>query len=140
MMHHIAPRCTITLHNAPFMSSNLYIPKTCQHCGNLFTARTTVTKYCGDSCAKKAYKARKRKEKVDAALQETKANQEAQDSITVSADSLSNKDFLSITDASKLIGVSRWTIQRMIKRGQLKAVPFGRKHIVARHQIENLFN
>ncbi|RFN60531.1 DNA-binding protein [Marixanthomonas ophiurae] len=122
------------------MSSNLYIPKTCQHCGNLFTARTTVTKYCGDSCAKKAYKARKRKEKVDAALQETKANQEAQDSITVSADSLSNKDFLSITDASKLIGVSRWAIQRMIKRGQLKAVPFGRKHIVARHQIENLFN
>jgi|TARA_R100000479_G_scaffold51000_2_gene23940 excisionase family DNA binding protein len=140
MMHHIAPRCTITLHNAPFMSSNLYIPKTCQHCGNLFTARTTVTKYCSDSCAKKAYKARKRKEKVDAALQETKANQEAQDSVTVSTDSLSNKDFLSITDASKLIGVSRWTIQRMIKRGQLKAVPFGRKHIVARHQIENLFN
>ncbi len=122
------------------MSSNLYIPKTCQHCGNLFTARTTVTKYCSDSCAKKAYKARKRKEKVDAALQETKANQEAQDSVTVSTDSLSNKDFLSITDASKLIGVSRWTIQRMIKRGQLKAVPFGRKHIVARHQIENLFN
>lgn len=122
------------------MSSNLYIPKTCQHCGNLFTARTTVTKYCGDSCAKKAYKARKRQEKVEAALQETKASQEVQHPTIASTDSLSNKDFLSITDASKLIGVSRWTIQRMIKRGQLKAVPFGRKHIVARHQIENLFN
>lgn len=140
MMHHIAPHCTITLHNAPFMSSNLYIPKTCQHCGNLFTARTTVTKYCGDSCAKKAYKARKRQEKVEAALQETKASQEVRHTTKTSTDSLSNKDFLSITDASKLIGVSRWTIQRMIKRGQLKAVPFGRKHIVARHQIENLFN
>ncbi|WP_458627117.1 hypothetical protein [Winogradskyella sp. PC D3.3] len=56
MMHHNAPRCTITLHKAPFMSSNLFIPKTCKHCGNAFTARTTVTKYCGDTCAKKAYK------------------------------------------------------------------------------------
>tara|TARA_R110002124_G_scaffold276612_1_gene447490 strand:- start:275 stop:697 length:423 start_codon:yes stop_codon:yes gene_type:complete len=140
MMHHNAPRCTTSLHNAPFMSSNLYIPKTCQQCGNLFTARTTVTKYCGDNCAKKAYKARKRQQKIEVSLQETKEQRVMQQVATTSSDSLSNKDFLSITDASKLMGVSRWTIQRMIKRGQLKAVPFGRKHIVARHQIENLFN
>ena len=122
------------------MSSNLYIPKTCLQCGNLFTARTTVTKYCGDNCAKRAYKARKRQHKIEESLKETKEQQVLQKVATISSDSLSNKDFLSITDASKLIGVSRWTIQRMIKRGQLKAVPFGRKHIVARQQIENLFN
>jgi len=45
-----------------------------------------------------------------------------------------------VTEASQLIGVSRWTIQRMIQQGRLKAVPFGRKRIVARWQIENLFN
>jgi hypothetical protein len=28
----------------------------------------------------------------------------------------------------------------MIQQGRLKAIPFGRKHIVARWQIENLFN
>lgn len=28
----------------------------------------------------------------------------------------------------------------MIQQGRLKAFPFGRKHIVARWQIENLFN
>merc|ERR1712108_105140 len=100
------------------LSSNLYIPKTCQQCGNLFTARTTVTKYCGDNCAKKAYKARKRQQKIDASLQETKGQQVMQQVATTSSDSLSNKDFLSVTDASKLMGVSRWTIQRMIKRGQ----------------------
>jgi excisionase family DNA binding protein len=130
----------MSLLNAPFMSSNIYIPKNCQHCGNLFTARTTVTKYCGDTCAKRAYKARMRKQKIEGSLQETKEKQVLQQVATTSTDSLSNKDFLSITDASKLIGVSRWSIQRMIKRGQLKAVPFGRKHIVARKQIENLFN
>ncbi len=137
MMHHIAPRCTISLHNAPFMSSNLYIPKKCQHCGNAFVARTTVTKYCGDKCAKYAYKARKRTEKVQTTLKEEMQPEVA---IPTTAIAVNQKDFLSITEAAQLIGVSRWTIQRMIKRGQLKAVPFGRKHIVARYQIESLFN
>jgi excisionase family DNA binding protein len=140
IMPHIAPCCTISPHNAPFMSSNLYLPKTCQQCGNLFTARTTVTKYCSSNCSKKGYKAGKRQLKIEASLQETRVQQLTQQVAATSTDSVSNKDFLSITDLSKLIGVSRWTIQRMIKRGQLKAVPFGRKQIIARHQIENLFN
>tara|TARA_E500000318_G_C3506251_1_gene190401 strand:- start:432 stop:887 length:456 start_codon:yes stop_codon:yes gene_type:complete len=139
MMHHIAPRCTITLHKAPFMSSNLYIPKTCKHCGNAFTARTTVTKYCSDICAKRAYKARKRNEKVQATLEET-IQQQKEIVNHYNPNAVNNKDFLSVTEASQLIGVSRWTIQRMIQQGRLKAVPFGRKHIVARWQIENLFN
>lgn len=96
--------------------------------------------YCGSNCAKKAYKARKRQKKIEESLKETREQHVAPQYEITTTDSLSNKDFLSVTDASKLIGVSRWTIQRMIKRGQLKAVPFGRKHIVARHQIENLFN
>ena len=138
MMHHIAPRCTITLHKAPFMSSNLYIPKTCKHCGNAFTARTTVTQYCGNSCAKKAYKARKRKEKIQSTLNaDMKQKNEVVE--VQNPNAVNNKDFLSVTEASQLIGVSRWTIQRMIQQGRLKAVPFGRKRIVARWQIENLF-
>ena len=139
MMHHIAPRCTITLHNAPFMSSNLFIPKYCKHCGNAFTARTTVTKYCGDSCAKKAYKSRKRKEKIQSTLH-VDIQQQKEISAVYNPNAVNNKDFLSITEASQLIGVSRWTIQRMVQNGRLKSVPFGRKHIVARWQIENLFN
>ncbi len=139
MMHHIAPRCTITLHKAPFMSSNLYIPKTCKHCGNAFTARTTVTQYCGNPCAKKAYKARKRKEKIQSTLNaDMKQKNEVVE--VQNPNAVNNKDFLSVTEASQLIGVSRWTIQRMIQQGRLKAVPFGRKRIVARWQIENLFN
>ncbi|PRP68278.1 DNA-binding protein [Nonlabens agnitus] len=119
------------------MSSNLHIPKKCQQCGNAFIARTTVTKYCGDRCAKRAYKARKRAEKIKATLEEEMQPKVA---IPSSTNSINQKDFLSISEASQLIGVSRWTIQRMIKRGQLKAVPFGRKHIVARYHIESLFN
>lgn len=121
------------------MSSNLYIPKSCKHCGIAFTARTTVTNYCGDNCAKKAYKAKKRNEKIQSTLKHDMQQQKETVNL-YNSNAINNKDFLSVTDASLLIGVSRWTIQRMIQQGRLKSVPFGRKHIVARWQIENLFN
>jgi hypothetical protein len=37
------------------MSSNIRIEKKCFFCGATFIARTTVTKHCSNSCAKKAY-------------------------------------------------------------------------------------
>jgi excisionase family DNA binding protein len=123
------------------MSSKIHIPKTCEYCGKAFIARTTVTKCCSDSCSKRAYKARKRQEKIQASLElDLNKSNKAQKEIASTPTSLNSKDFLSITEASQLIGVSRWTIQRMVKRGQLKSVQFGRKHIVKRSQIESLFN
>ncbi|MDG1433269.1 MAG: hypothetical protein P8Q41_04635, partial [Saprospiraceae bacterium] len=53
------------------MASSIRINKICQHCGNEFIAKTTVTKYCGDNCAKRAYKARKKAEKIELNNQET---------------------------------------------------------------------
>ena len=124
------------------MSSKIHIPKTCEYCGKAFVARTTVTKCCSDVCSKRAYKARKRQEKIQATIeQDLNKPLEAQTVNSPTAPiNLNSKDFLSITDASLLIGVSRWTIQRMVKRGQLKSVQFGRKQIIKREQIENLFN
>lgn len=31
------------------------------------------------------------------------------------------------TEAGKLIGFSRWTIQKMVRRGELRVIPSGRK-------------
>lgn len=122
------------------MSSNIQIPKVCQHCGHSFVARTTVTKYCGDTCAKKAYKKRKRDEKIKAALVETQNEiQGLQTSQSAQTSTLHSKEFLSVQEVANLIGVSRWTIQRMIQRQQLKAAKFGRRTIIARTEIDNLF-
>ena len=79
------------------------------------------------------------KKKIQATLTED-MQQQKQVVEVHNPNAVNNKDFLSVTEASQLIGVSRWTIQRMIQQGRLKAVPFGRKRIVARWQIENLFN
>lgn len=114
------------------MSSKIRIKKTCQFCKTVFIARTTVTKYCGDSCSKKAYKKRKRDEKILKA--ETEEIQRTFDP------NLGAKLFLNITETTQLLGVSRWTIQRMIKRGELKAKKLGRRVIIARKDIDKMFS
>ncbi len=114
------------------MSSKIRMKKTCQFCNKVFIAKTTVTKYCGDPCAKKAYKKRKRDEKISNAKEEEV--QRTFDS------TLGERLFLSITETTELLGVSRWTIQRMIKRGELKAKKLGRRVIIARKDIDKMFS
>jgi excisionase family DNA binding protein len=123
------------------MSSNIQIPKVCQHCGNSFVARTTVTRYCSKQCNSRAYKKQKRDEKVKATLKETKETlQGVQTLQSPQSSTLHSKQYLSVQEAANLIGTSRWTIQRMIKREQLKAAKFGRRTIIAKSEIDNLFN
>ena len=132
---HSATYCTILLHKAPsnyIMSSTIRIKKTCQFCGKIFIAKTTVTKYCGDDCSKKGYKKRKREEKVlKAEIQEIERTFDS---------NLGAKLFLNIKEITELLGVSRWTIYRMIKRGELKSKKFGRRVVIARKDIDNMFS
>jgi len=116
------------------MSSNIRLPKICQHCGSDFIAKTTVTKYCGDNCAKRAYKIRKREEKINdttpIAVQKKQFNKQV----------LKEKEFLSIAETCNLLGASRMTIYRQIKKGNIKTIKLGRRVIIKRSEIEKLFN
>lgn len=98
------------------MSTNIKVQKICQHCGIEFTARTTVTKYCGDTCAKRAYKARLKKQKIDACNQETLRikNKPLED--------VQAKEFLNVSEAARLLGCSKRTVYRMIDNGKIPAV------------------
>jgi excisionase family DNA binding protein len=98
------------------------------YCGEIFIAKTTVTKYCSDNCAKRAYKKRKRQEQLQTI-----------DASTLSGNNLQSKDFLSIQDTCKLLGTSRWTIYRMIDRKQLTAAKLGRRTIIRRIEVDKLF-
>ena len=98
------------------MSSNIRIPRVCRHCNNEFIAKTTVTKYCSDSCAKKAYKKRTRKKKIEKAVQETRI-------IQVNAlDHINNKPYLTVKEAAALLNISIRTTYRLIEEGNLPAV------------------
>lgn len=115
------------------MSSNIRLQRICQHCGAEFTAKTTVTKYCGDKCAKKAYKARKRAEKLQASKKETKVVK------LQPVERLNIKPFLSIAETCQLVGVSRSTLNRMVKRGDLIVGKIGTRTILRRSDVNQLF-
>lgn len=116
------------------MSSNIKIQRICQFCGNEFTARTTVTQYCSDVCAKRAYKARTKATKIE------KSNSETRQIKTKPIEELKAKEFLNIRQTSLLIGCSRQTIYTLINTGKLKAVNIKiKKTIVSRSEINKLF-
>jgi excisionase family DNA binding protein len=117
------------------MSSNIRLEKTCNQCGNVFTAKTTVTQYCSNDCAKRAYKLRKRSAKIDTAIQVEIQKTQPHPTIPVT-----QKDFLSIDDTCQLLGASRWTIYRLIDKGQLIGKKLGNRTIISRKAIDQLFN
>ena len=114
------------------MSSNIRVDKTCQFCGNKFVAKTTVTQFCSDNCAKRAYKVRIREQKIQKVSEP--------DNKTLPYNVLiGRKEFLSIKEAAQLIGASRWTIYRLIDNGKLKAAKLRRRTIIKRIDIDQLF-
>ena len=115
------------------MSSKIRVKRICEQCGNEFEARTTVTKTCSDTCASRAYKARQRAAKV------TVSNEQTRRIIVKPIEDIRAKENLNIADASKLLGVSRWTIWRAIGSGGLHAVKLGRRTLIRRSDIERLF-
>lgn len=116
------------------MASNIQVQRICQYCDKEFTARTTVTQYCSDVCAKRGYKARKRAEKVEKSNKETKAIKEKP-----IAD-VNAKVFLSVREVATLIGCSRQTVYGIINSGRLNAVNIKeKKTLVRRVDIDRLF-
>lgn len=116
------------------MSSNIQVQRICQHCRTEFTARTTVTKYCSHKCSQRAYKARKRSEKVKQSNTETTLikNQPIEE--------LKAKEFLTVSEVSKLIGCSRQNVYKLINTGKLKATNIlKKKTIVRRCDLDKLF-
>ncbi len=116
------------------MSSNIQVQRICKHCGNEFTARTTVTQYCGDNCAKRAYKARLRAGKVQ------QSNTETLSVIKRPIEELKAKEFLTVPEVAKLLSTSLRTTYRLIKQGNIRGVNLAeRKTLVRRCDIDKLF-
>lgn len=97
------------------MSSNLRLLRVCQHCHTEFIAQKTVTKYCGLVCAQRAYKNRMRRTNID------RSNKETLQAKSRKTLPLSEREFLSVTQVSELLGCSRANVYKLIKSGKLRA-------------------
>jgi len=116
------------------MSSNIKVQRICQYCEKEFTARTTVTKCCSDDCAKRAYKERKRAEKVKQSNTET-TQIKLQPMETIKA-----KEFLTVREVAQLLNCSVRTAYYYIESDTIKAVNLGQRMTrIKRSEIDKLF-
>ena len=115
------------------MSSEIRVQRVCEHCAATFEAKTTVTRFCSDYCAKRAYKLRIRKERIEASEAETRQM------IRRPVSEIQAKDFLSVDDVCDLFGVSRSTVWRLCKARRVQSAKIGRKRFVLRASIDQLF-
>lgn len=116
------------------MSSNIKVQRICQYCGIEFTARTTTTLYCSHRCNRAAYKAKERAKKIE------QSNKETQRIKNQPIEELKAREFLTVTQVSKLIGCSRQNIYNLINTGRLKATNILlKKTIIKRSDLDKLF-
>lgn len=117
------------------MSSNIRVNRVCQYCASAFEARTTVTKYCSDHCAKRGYKARVKAEKIKVSNTETKVIREKP------LNEIRSKEILTVKHAALLLNCSIHTVYRMIDRGTLNGIRFSeRKMLLRRSDIDQFFD
>ena len=100
------------------------VQRKCQWCGKPFIAHTMVTRFCSKSCTEKAYKDRKRRQK----LQEYEAKQNEQPMQEVGI--VGGKPFLSPAEAATLLGISRATIYRHMAAGIIRALQLRGRTII----------
>lgn len=116
------------------MSSNIQVQRICQHCGNEFTARTTVTQYCGDTCAKRAYKVRLKASKIE------KSNEETRQIKSRPIEDLKAKEFLTVKDVASLLNCSLRSVYYQIESGNIKAVNLGQRITrIKRSELDRIF-
>jgi hypothetical protein len=110
------------------------VNRICEQCGNVFLAKTTVTRFCSKECNSKNCKLRARNKKIaplDEMLKKVMVDQEK--------DSTAG-EFLNVKNAAKLLKASDKMIYHLINIGRLNAVNLSkRKTLVYRKDIDNLF-
>lgn len=116
------------------MSSNILVVRICQYCGKEFLARTTVTKNCSPQCAKRAYKARIRTQKIE------RSDAETQHIISQPIKDIQAREFLNVKDVAQLIGIGTRTVFRLIEQGQLPKIKVGKRTVIKRSDVDRLMN
>jgi excisionase family DNA binding protein len=108
--------------------SKFILQRNCENCGKQFNAKTVYSKYCCEKCSEAATRKKKALEKEEE-KREQLANQ-------IPAD----RPYISIQEAVILFGISRDTIYRQIKKGNIPAVNLGERLTrISRVHIEAMF-
>jgi excisionase family DNA binding protein len=116
------------------MSSNFTVKRLCEQCGQVFEAKTTVTRFCSKLCNKRSYKQNLRSGKM------APMDQAVRKILDKGKPDLKGVEFLSVKAAAVLLGASDKIIYSLIHSGKLNATNLSqRKTTVARKDVDRLF-
>jgi len=109
-------------------SSKFTLLKNCDICGSPFNAKTVYSKYCSKKCS-------------EAATRKKKAQEKQQEQSQKLAEKIpTDRQYISIAETVLLFGISRDTIYRLIRKGNIPAVNLGERLTrISRAHIEVLF-
>ena len=117
------------------MSSNFTVKRLCEQCGQVFEARTTVTRFCSKLCNKRNYKQKNRNSKM------APMDQAVKQVLDKGKPDQKGVEFLSVKAAAALLGASDKIVYSLIHSGKLNAINLSkRKTIVARKDVDQLFD
>lgn len=117
------------------MSSKIEVKRICQVCSKEFIAKKTTTRCCSIECNRKAYKKNIKDFKIE------KSNKETSELKFKPLEDLKAREFLTVSQVSKLIGCSRQNVYKLINTGKLKATNILiKKTIVKRADLDKIFN
>ena len=104
------------------------IQRKCKICGEYFIAKTLESWYCSPKCSKIAYKRRKDEEERNKRLDEVVKNIP------------SGQEYIKISEAYALFAISRDTLYRQIRKGNISFVNIGKKQIrVNKEELMKMF-
>lgn len=115
------------------------IKKVCQHCNKVFTAKTTVTKFCSDECAKANYKKRMKKVRIEESTAATSRELLAENATSKELTSLHNesKGFISLPELSATTRLSERTLYRLMRDTEFPRLKIGRRLLFNRDSVLN---
>lgn len=119
------------------MSSNIRINKVCQHCNKLFTAKTTVTKFCTDNCAKANYKLRQKEHKIQLSHSDTEKQllENKSPGRRAPGHGFMGKEIVNISELSVMTGLSERTIFRLMKNPTFPRIKIGKKLLFKKDKV-----
>ena len=113
-------------------ATTILAKRVCEFCGKEFVSQKITTRFCSKECNKKAYKLRLRQRNVQQSERETEVKPLSM---------IKDKDYLSVSEAAILLGLSRKSAYNLIYKGILKATRFSEKlTIIRRSDIEAMLD
>lgn len=117
------------------MSSNITIERTCEFCGQKFTARTLFTRYCSKPCNNRHYKQLSKEKKSKILGIQLTTTETSPTEILINT----SQDYFEVHEAARIMRISIRTLYRLIAMKKLKKKKILSRTVILKEDIKMFF-